>query len=71
MPATARARRVSPTPSASAPLSRALAAGLAPGPSVGRLLATLRAWWLEGGCTADREACLARLRELAAAPPRG
>ncbi|WP_084112543.1 CCA tRNA nucleotidyltransferase [Belnapia moabensis] len=49
----------------------ALAAGLAPGPSVGRLLAALRAWWLEGGCVADREACLARLQELAAAPPSG
>ena len=49
----------------------ALAAGLAPGPSVGRLLAALRSWWLAGGCVADREACLARLRELAAMPPRG
>ncbi|MBL6076549.1 CCA tRNA nucleotidyltransferase [Belnapia sp. T18] len=49
----------------------ALAAGLAPGPSVGRLLAALRGWWLEGGCTAGREACLARLRELAAGRPEG
>jgi poly(A) polymerase/tRNA nucleotidyltransferase (CCA-adding enzyme) len=49
----------------------ALAIGLAPGPSVGRLLAALRAWWLDGGCIAGREACLARLRELAAEAPRG
>ncbi len=49
----------------------ALAAGLPPGPSVGRLLAAVHAWWLEGGCTAGREACLARLRELAARAPKG
>jgi poly(A) polymerase/tRNA nucleotidyltransferase (CCA-adding enzyme) len=49
----------------------ALAIGLVPGPRVGRLLAALRAWWMEGGCTAGREACLARLQELAAEPPRG
>ena len=39
--------------------------------SVGRLLAALRGWWLEDGCTAGREACLARLRELAAGRPEG
>jgi poly(A) polymerase len=45
----------------------ALALGVPPGPAVGRLLARLRAWWEEGGCAAAREACLSRLRELAAA----
>ncbi|MDB5373868.1 MAG: poly(A) polymerase [Belnapia sp.] len=49
----------------------ALEAGLAPGPQVGRLLGRLRAWWLAGGCTASRDACLAELRKLAAAEPSG
>ncbi|MBC4015985.1 CCA tRNA nucleotidyltransferase [Siccirubricoccus deserti] len=39
----------------------ALALGLAPGAAVGRLLAAVRGWWLEGGCVADRDACLAEL----------
>lgn len=39
-----------------------LALGLAPGPEVGRLLDGLRAWWLEGGCAAPREALLAEAR---------
>jgi poly(A) polymerase/tRNA nucleotidyltransferase (CCA-adding enzyme) len=43
----------------------ALALGVPPGPQVGTLLQAVRAWWLEGGCTADREACLGRLRTLA------
>jgi len=45
----------------------ALALGLQPGPEVGRLLGEVKAWWQAGGCMADREACLAKLRELAAA----
>ncbi len=44
-----------------------LAAGLAPGPAVGRALRAVRMWWMEGGCVAGREACLrvlaARLAE--------
>jgi len=39
----------------------ALAMGLAPGPAVGAALAGVRQWWLEGGCVADRDTCLARL----------
>jgi poly(A) polymerase len=39
----------------------ALALGAQPGPAVGRALAAVRAWWLAGGCGADREACLAEL----------
>lgn len=45
----------------------AVALGVPPGPEIGRLLQQVKAWWLEGGCIADREACLARLRQLAAA----
>lgn len=44
----------------------ALALGAQPGPAVGRALAAVRAWWLAGGCAADRAACLAELaRRLA------
>lgn len=39
-----------------------LAAGMAPGPEVGRLLGRLRARWIEEGAAGDREAWLARLR---------
>ena len=38
-----------------------LALGVPPGPGVGQLLASLRDWWLAGGCVADRAACLHRL----------
>ena len=38
--------------------------GLAPGPEIGQRLAAVRAWWLAGGCVADRPGCLARLREV-------
>ena len=37
------------------------AAGVPPGPPVGELLAQVRAWWWDGGCGADRAACLAVL----------
>ncbi len=39
----------------------AVAAGIPPGPAVGSALEAVRAWWLQGGCRADRAACLARL----------
>jgi poly(A) polymerase/tRNA nucleotidyltransferase (CCA-adding enzyme) len=45
----------------------ALGMGLPPGPHIGDMLGAVRDWWLEGGCVADREACLAWLRDLAAA----
>jgi poly(A) polymerase len=45
-----------------------LAAGIPPGPELGRLLAATRAWWLDQGCTPDHAACLARLQALAAGP---
>lgn len=45
----------------------ALALGVPPGPAMGALLRAVEAWWLEGGCTADRAACLGRLGDLARA----
>ena len=38
--------------------------GLAPGPRVGDVLGRVEAWWEDGGFTADRDACLARARDL-------
>lgn len=45
----------------------AVGLGLAPGPRVGRLMRKLETWWVEGDFRADREACIAKLRELAEA----
>ena len=39
-----------------------LALGLLPGPRVGALLRSVRAWWLEGGCVATVEACRDEVR---------
>ncbi len=47
-----------------------LALGLAPGPAVGRALDEVERWWVRGDCRADRDACLRRLRRVAAAGPR-
>jgi poly(A) polymerase len=44
------------------------ALGIAPGPRTGQLLAEVRGWWEEGDFAADRAACLAKLKELAARP---
>jgi poly(A) polymerase len=38
-----------------------VARGVPRGPEVGRWLAEVQGWWLEGGCAADRDACLAEL----------
>ena len=40
------------------------ALGIPPGKRVGELLAALRQWWEEGDFTADRAACLKRLKEI-------
>ena len=40
------------------------ALGVPQGPRVGSLLAAVRGWWEVGDFTADRDACLARLREV-------
>jgi poly(A) polymerase/tRNA nucleotidyltransferase (CCA-adding enzyme) len=39
----------------------ALALGVPPGPRVGELLRAVRAWWTQGGCVADAQACAAEL----------
>ena len=39
-----------------------LALGVAQGPRVGALLRAVRAWWIDGGCAADAEACRAEAR---------
>jgi poly(A) polymerase len=44
------------------------ALGIPPGPRVGRLLGTVKHWWEDGDFVADRAACLARLKEIAAQP---
>ncbi|HEY4041192.1 MAG TPA: CCA tRNA nucleotidyltransferase [Rhodopila sp.] len=38
-----------------------VAAGIPAGPLVGARLRDLRRWWMDGGCVADRAACLAEL----------
>jgi poly(A) polymerase len=40
--------------------------GVPPGPAVGRLMAKLEDWWIAGDFQADREACMAMLKELSA-----
>lgn len=42
----------------------ALAAGVPPGPAVGRLMATVEEWWIDQGFGPDRAQCLAKLREF-------
>lgn len=37
-----------------------VALGVSAGPRMGEILALTRRWWLEGGCVADKAACLAR-----------
>ncbi|HEX6958258.1 MAG TPA: CCA tRNA nucleotidyltransferase [Ferrovibrio sp.] len=46
-----------------------LALGFSPGPTVSALLRELETWWAEGGFQADREACLAQLRERVRVAP--
>jgi tRNA nucleotidyltransferase/poly(A) polymerase len=41
------------------------ALGIPPGPRVGQLLAELRRWWEETDFTADRGACMEKLKEIA------
>lgn len=51
--------RIAATPRPVFPLQgRDLTAlGMPPGPRIGKILDAVRAWWLESGCIADREAC--------------
>jgi poly(A) polymerase len=48
-----------------------VALGIPAGPTVGALLRDVRKWWLDGGCTADRAACLAELARMADLPNMG
>jgi len=41
-----------------------IAAGLPRGPGIGETLRAIEEWWIAGGFTADRAACLARARAL-------
>ena len=43
--------------------------GVPSGPEMGVILRQLRAWWLQGGCLADRAACLSELRRRHANTP--
>lgn len=43
-----------------------LALGVTPGPRVGALLSAVERWWIDGGLSAGREACLEEVRRLAA-----
>jgi poly(A) polymerase len=45
-----------------------LSIGISPGPHVGALLREVRQWWLDGGCVADRAACMAELARKADLP---
>ncbi|WP_218119079.1 CCA tRNA nucleotidyltransferase [Limimonas halophila] len=44
----------------------AKAAGVPPGPRVGEVMRWVEAWWLDHDMTPDRDACLAKLQEVAA-----
>lgn len=59
---TALASRLLAMPRPVFPLRGRDLAGLAEGPALGTLLRAVRDWWMEGGCHADREACLVRAR---------
>ncbi|PZW40020.1 poly(A) polymerase/tRNA nucleotidyltransferase (CCA-adding enzyme) [Humitalea rosea] len=41
--------------------------GVPEGPRIGRLYNSVRGWWFAGGCVADKDALLARMREEVAA----
>ncbi len=45
-----------------------LALGIPAGPVVGAALRDVRRWWLDGGCVADRDACLIQLARAIALP---
>ena len=47
----------------------AMALGAPSGPRIGGLLSAVEDWWEEGSCKADRDACLAKLKEIAETSP--
>jgi poly(A) polymerase len=60
-------RRLSGMPRPVFPLEgrHVVALGVPAGPAVGALLRDVRQWWLDGGCVADRAACIAQLARMA------
>jgi poly(A) polymerase len=60
-------RRLSRMPRPVFPLEgrHVVALGVPAGPAVGALLREVRQWWLDGGCVADRAACIAQLARMA------
>ena len=42
----------------------AVALGIAPGPALGQALRQVRAWWMQGGCTATLPDCRSKLASL-------
>lgn len=62
-----QALRAAPPPAFPLSGDDLLAAGVPPGPGIGRLLGAVRAWWRAHDFLPDRAACLARLAELRAA----
>ena len=60
-------QRLTATPAPVFPLEGrdVLTFGVPPGPAVGALLRSVRQWWLEGGCVAERQACVAELARRA------
>jgi poly(A) polymerase len=45
--------------------------GVPAGPRVGTMLRHVRQWWMDGGCVADRSACVAKLAQAANLPNMG
>ena len=66
-------RRLSTTPRPVFPVvgRDVVARGIPSGPRVGALLRDVRQWWMDGGCVADRAACLAELARMANLPNMG
>jgi poly(A) polymerase len=66
-------RRLSGMPRPVFPLEgrHVVALGVPAGPAVGALLRQVRQWWLDGGCVADRTACLTELARIAKLPNMG
>ena len=63
-------RRLSAMPRPIFPLEgrHVVALGIPAGPAVGALLRDVRQWWLDGGCVANRTACLTELARTANLP---
>jgi poly(A) polymerase/tRNA nucleotidyltransferase (CCA-adding enzyme) len=57
--------RLAATPRPVFPLQgRDITAFIPPGPRIGEILASVRAWWLANGCTADAASCRAKVLKI-------